>query len=116
MIGSRLVARMCRFGQAATQLFDGIAGGLEQVFAVVDDDEPPLAAYPGGEVIDDVVGVGVETDARRHGERHGVSGVDHSEIDEPAPVGNCHRSEAAVCNARRVLPVPPTPISVTIRF
>ena len=59
-------------------------------------------------------GVTPKAAATTSGERRRIA--QRGQLDQPHPVGEPGSSSAATCNARRVLPTPPTPVKVTTRW
>ncbi len=95
---------------------DQIGGGIEHVFAVVEHQQPHPALQGGGHALGYAL-AGLLGDAQHRGHRvgHRRRIGDRGQFEKPDAVGKFIASRAATSSASRVLPTPPTPVSVTNR-
>ena len=102
-------------GHTRARSVDHVRDGIEEVLAVVEHQQQPLR----GQVLEHRL---FEAPSRRRAARpgsrpassHTASGsVTGASSHNHAPSGNSATSSAATWSARRVLPTPPTPVSVT---
>ena len=104
--------------QVAEEVLDEAGGRLDQVLAVVEQQEQVLAAQEVGDRGDRGLRRG-DLDAQGPGDLGGdeVGLAQRRELDQPGAVAMAARdSSSATWSIRRVLPVPPTPTSVTSRW
>ena len=105
-------------GHRASTRFGEPAAGVEQVLAVVEHEQQLLGARGTRRCSSssDMPGARRHAERRRDDLRPSLVVVAHAASSQShAPSGNRGSTSAATCSARRVLPTPPTPVSVTSR-
>ena len=105
-----------RIGGAGEDRLDQLGDAVEHVLAVVEDEQRPGPT----EVLDDpprqvTPAAVVEAERRRDGADDGPRAADRCQLAQQHTSGKRSATATAVCSARRVLPTPPGPMSVTSR-
>ena len=113
---SRLVATTRHGRRLREDGLDQIGGGIQHVLTVVEHQQPDPALQRGSHRLAHALpGLLGDAQHRRHRVGHRRRIGDCGQLEKPHPIGKLIGQPPRDLLARRVLPTPPTPVSVTNR-